>query len=553
MLTSLYLKNFAIVNEAELSLRGGMTSITGETGAGKSILIDALNLVLGGRSGPDVIRHDEAEAEIIAGFDLSTAEKARRWLTENGLQSDDDCLLRRIIRREGNSRGYINGRPVTMQQLRELGDELVDIHGQHEHQSLLRADAQRQILDEHAGHREELQMLAGLFDDLQDTKQHLERLLAREEDGVARIDLLRYQVDELDAAGISREEIQLLEGEHRRLANASDLIQGGGAVLGALSDDEDHALDRRLGACLADIQALEQHDPSLAEVSRLVAGAGIQIDEAVAQIRHYIDRLELDPGRLAELEQRIAVLHDLARKHRVSSQDLPAQHEQLKAELAELESGEERVAQLQEQVASLTAQCTNVAERISKQRVAAARLLAKDVTARMQELGMQGGSFSIAVRREGPLRRHGLDYVEYLVAGNPGQTPLALKRVASGGELSRIALALQVTATENTSIPTLVFDEIDVGIGGRVAEIVGRQLHRLGATRQVLCITHLAQVASYAEQQLRISKSGEPVQASIEALEPESRIEEIARMLGGIEITEQTRAHAREMLERAAS
>lgn len=553
MLTSLYLNNFVIVSRAELPLQTGMTAITGETGAGKSILIDALNLVLGGRTGNDVIKHGEAETEIIASFDLTNAESANSWLTDNTMQSDGYCILRRLIRREGNSRGYINGRPVTMQQLRELGDELVDIHGQHEHQSLLRSDAQRQILDEHAKHSQNLQGLARLYDELQDSRQHLQRLLALDEDGLSRLDLIRYQISELDALGLSQDDIHALEVEHRRLANASDLLQGINTALNTLSEDERYAIDRLLGDCHANVQQLEDHDSSLSELSQLITSASIQIEEAVTYMRQYLDRLEISPERLIEVDRQIASLHDLARKHRVSVHDLPAQHEKLKSELNDLESGEERIAQLQEEIEVLTRKSMAAAKKISRQRTTAAQALSADVTARMQELGMQGGSFNISVSCGDQLMRHGLDKIEFMVAGNPGQELMPLKRVASGGELSRIALALQVSATESTSIPTLVFDEIDVGIGGGVAEIVGRQLHRLGSGRQVLCITHLAQVAAYANQQLRISKTGDPVETTIEVLGSDGRVEEIARMMGGVEITEQTRAHAREMLEQIAS
>jgi DNA repair protein RecN (Recombination protein N) len=503
MLTSLYLNNFVIVSRAELP--------------------------------------------------LASAESANNWLTENAMQSDGDCILRRLIRREGNSRGYINGRPVTMQQLRELGDELVDIHGQHEHQSLLRSDAQRQILDEHAKHSKNLQGLARLYDELQDSRQHLQRLLVLDEDGLSRLDLIRYQISELDALGLSLDDIHALEDEHRRLANASDLLQGINTALNTLSEDERYAIDRLLGDCHANVQQLEDHDSSLSELSQLITSASIQIEEAVTYMRQYLDRLEISPERLIEVDRQIASLHDLARKHRVSVHDLPAQHEKLKSELDDLESGEERIAQLQEEIEVLTRKCMTAAKKISRQRTTAAQALSADVTARMQELGMQGGSFNISVSCGDQLMRNGLDKIEFMVAGNPGHTLMPLKRVASGGELSRIALALQVSATESTSIPTLVFDEIDVGIGGGVAEIVGRQLHRLGSGRQVLCITHLAQVAAYANQQLRISKTGDPVETTIEALGSDGRIEEIARMMGGVEITEQTRAHAREMLEKIAS
>ena len=553
MLTSLYLDNFAIVTHAELTLSPGMTAITGETGAGKSIMIDALNLVLGGRSSSEVIRHGESESEIIASFDLTSASPARDWLSDNELESDGDCLLRRIIRREGSSRGYINGRPVTMQQLRELGDLLVDIHGQHEHQSLLRSEAQRIILDSHAEHGDDLTALAELYDTLQERKQHLQRLLAYNDDGVSRLDLLRYQVGEFDELGLSLDDIVALESEHRRLANASDLIDGMNSALNSLGGDDQNTVENLLSSSLSTIQQLESHDPSLADLSQLVAGAGIQIEEAISGLRLYLDRIEANPGRLAEVDRQIAVLHDLARKHRITVHELPGHHEQLQAELAEMESGEERIAELEQDIERLTKKNQAAAERLSASRQSAAKTLSEDVTARMQELGMQGGRFSIRLERLEELKRHGLDRIEFMVAANPGQTLMPVRRVASGGELSRIALALQVSTTENTGIATLVFDEIDVGIGGGVAEIVGRQLHSLGSGRQVLCITHLAQVAAYAGQQLRISKSGDPVEARIEPLAADRRVEEIARMMGGIEITEQTRAHAREMLEQVAS
>lgn len=552
MLTSLYLDNFAIVSHAELPLQPGMTAITGETGAGKSILIDALNLVLGGRAGSEVIRHGESQSEITASYDLAKNSPAHGWLSENELESDGDCLLRRIIRREGNSRGFINGRPVTMQQLRELGDLLVDIHGQHEHQSLLRSEAQRNILDGHAGYDGDLDSFARLYDQLQDTRNHLQRLLAIDDDGVSRMELLRYQVSELDELGLALDDIISLEAEHRRLANASDLIDGMNTVLNELGSDDQNGLDIQLGNSLATLQQLEVHDPALSETTQLIADASIQVQEAVSGLRQHLDRIESNPQRLAEVDRQIAQLQDLARKHRVTVHELPAKHEQLKAELSELESSEEHIARLQEDVDRLVMESRSAADRLSKKRLSAAKKLSAEVTARMQELGMQGGSFSISVEPLEDVRRHGADRIEFMVSANPGQDLMPVRRVASGGELSRIALALQVSTTENTGIATLVFDEIDVGIGGGVAEIVGRQLNSLGSGRQVLCITHLAQVAAYAEQQLRISKSGDPVEARIEPLAEEGRVEEIARMMGGIEITEQTLAHAREMLNQVA-
>jgi DNA repair protein RecN (Recombination protein N) len=553
MLSSLYLKNFVIVREAELALRGGMTAITGETGAGKSILIDALNLVLGGRISSDVIRHGEDQAEIIASFDLNTNTEALAWLEEQALDAEDECILRRVLRQSGPSRGFINGRPVTMQQLRQLGDLLVDIHGQHEHQSLLRPDDQRVILDSITRHLPALDLLAAYFDEIQLCQQQLHQLRSVDSKGDDHLELLRYQANELEQLAIQDTEIEELEEEHRRLANASDLITGINENLLHLSNDDSTAIEQQLNQVITGMQQLEKFDPALSDINQLLLNASIHIDEACTHLRHYLDQMDSNPQRLDWVNQRMGSIHDLARKHRINPGELPAQLSKLKQQLQNLESADERISELEKELVVHLSNYQAQARKVSKERRLTAARLSKEVTARMQKLGMEGGSFEIRISDTEPTnpRRHGLDKIEYLVAANTGQSPQALNKVASGGELSRIALALQVGVMESSTTPTLIFDEIDVGIGGRVAEIVGQQLAKLGTVRQVLCITHLAQVAANANQQILISKSGDPVEACIDSLEEKQRVEEIARMMGGVKITDQTRAHAEEMLKQA--
>ncbi len=553
MLSSLYLRNFVIVREAELGLCDGMTAITGETGAGKSILIGALNLVLGGRTSSDIIRHGEDHAEIIASFDLSTCTEATVWLKEQALYAEQECILRRVIRHSGPSRGFINGRPVAMQQLRQLGDLLVDIHGQHEHQSLLRPDDQREILDAITDHQPALDILAGHFEDIRVCQQQLDHLRSVDGKGEDQLELLRYQTNELEQLALEENEIDALEEEHRRLANASDLIAGINETLLRLSNDDNTAIEQQLNQVINGLQQLERFDPSLSEINQLLLNASIHIDEASTQLRQYLDQMDSNPQRLNWVDQRMGNIHDLARKHHINPGELPAQLNSLKSQLHDLESGEMRITELENELAEHFNFYQKQAKKVSNRRRLTAIRLSEEVTARMQELGMEGGSFVIKLSdtEPGTPRRHGLNKIEYLVAANPGHSPQPLNKVASGGELSRIALALQVCVMQSSATATLVFDEIDVGIGGRVAEIVGQQLAKLGTVRQVLCITHLAQVAANAHQQILISKSGNPVEACIDSLEEKQRVEEIARMMGGIDITEQTLAHAEEMLKQA--
>lgn len=557
MLTQIYIRDFAIVREASLSFEPNLTVLTGETGAGKSILIDALALVLGDRADSDVIRHGCARAEVSAGFTLKPSHDAARWLKEHDLFDDRECVLRRVVEADKPSRGFINGRPAPIQMLRELGEYLVDVHGQHEHQSLLRREAQRQILDDYAGLEETVSVLSGHYREMHSLHERLDLLKQQTADREARVELLRYQVRELDALGLTADEIPVLEEEHARLANGAELIEGVQVVAQAVQEDEETAVARQLARVISRLESLGRYDPKLGEIATLLNDAAIQIDEAGGRLNHYLDSLELDPARLQAVERRLSTVHDLARKHKVKPEELPAVHERVRAELHDVENIDTSLGRLEENLKKARTMYGKTAKDVSRRREAAAKKLARTVTAEMQELGMPGGKFDVTLAPlpEDEPGAHGLERVEFLVSANPGQPPRPLAKVASGGELSRISLALQVVLAGTGRIPTLIFDEVDVGIGGRVAEVVGRKLRALGQTRQVLCITHLAQVAAQGAHHVLVRKQSEAGTALAEAvpLTERERVTEIARMIGGVEISKQTFAHAKDMLERASA
>jgi len=557
MLTELFIRDFAIIAKLELGFEAGLTVLTGETGAGKSILVDALALALGERADSGVIRQGCARSEIIAGFTLQADQDAARWLREHDLFDDRECVLRRVIETDKASKAYINGRPVPLQQLRELGEHLVDIHGQHEHQSLLRRDAQRQMLDDYAQLADRADTLAGHYRQLKALEARRENLSRESSDRAARIELLRYQSQELRALDLAADEIPRLEDEHARLANANELIQGVQAVALTLYEDDETAVTSQLAQAQRKLDSLSAYDARLGEFNALLNEAGIQIDEAGGRLRHYLDTLELDPQRLAYVEQRLSAALDLARKHRVRPEELPQVLERLDTELSDIEHRDENLVKLEQQINEARATYLKLARDISKKRQDAAQTLGREVSAQLQKLGMPGGVFDPALTplAEGELGAHGLERVEFMVSANPGQPLKPLTKVASGGELSRISLGLQVVTARVGRIPALIFDEVDVGIGGGVAEIVGRQLRTLGDKRQVLCITHLPQVAAQGHHHLQVSKhkkSGATV-VQIQTLPPKERVAEIARMLGGVEITRQTLAHAEDMLSRASA
>ena len=554
MLTHLHIRDFAIIDELELDLNGGMTALTGETGAGKSILVDALGLALGDRADSGVVRHGRERADVSASFDIAALPELNAWLGEQGLEAEGECIARRLITAEGRSRGFINGHAVPMQTLQQLGSYLVDIHGQHEHQSLLRREVQRQLLDDYADHGNLLQELAAVFAEWQSLAERLAQLRETAAYRDARLDLLRYQVQELDALAVLEGEIAALEAEHARLHHAQRLLETAQRGLQRLYDD-DGAVVGVLNHHATELEQLLRYDARLDAPLQLIREAAIQLDEAAAELRDYLATTELDPTRLGEVEQRLDSLHDVARKHRVEPEALPALHARLSEELAILENSEVELERLATQLKQQTQRYRELAARVTEGRTRAARGLAADVSARLQELGMPGGRFDIALesRKVDDYSATGMEHVEFQVSANPGQPLRPLTKVASGGELSRISLAIQVVTSRCLRVPTLVFDEVDVGIGGGVAEIVGKQLRALGAAHQVLCITHLPQVAALAHHHLQVRKQtqGEATATTIAPLAGAERYEEIARMLGGVEITKQTRAHAREMVTRA--
>jgi DNA repair protein RecN (Recombination protein N) len=552
MLTHIHVRNLAIVDEIDVELASGMTALTGETGAGKSILVDALGLVLGDRADSSVIRHGCERAEIAASFDIDRLPAVAAWLGERELDMDSECQLRRIINREGRSRGYINGQPAPMQSLRELGEQLVDIHGQHEHQSLLRSAVQRQLLDAFGGHQSLLADVAGLYAEWKTVREGLDNVVRNATERDARLDLLRYQSQELDALGLNTADIQSIDAEHARQANAGRLLDACQQGLARLDAEDGESAYSLISRTLDELSTLVRLDSGLEETVKLLGDATILVQEGTESLRHYTGQLEIDPGRLQWLEERIGILHDLARKHRCTPEELPAVADTIRTELDSIEHADQHREALQARLTELEQSYLQAARRLSDQRNRTATTFGKQITAAMQTLGMAGGVFKAAItaRKDAAFGRHGMDNIEFLVSANAGQPVQPLGKVASGGELSRISLSIQVISAGSETIPTLIFDEVDSGIGGGVAEIVGEQLRALGAGRQVLCVTHLPQVAALAHQQMQVNKlsSKDVTRTRIHPLDGDERVDELARMLGGVKITRQTREHAREMM-----
>ena len=551
MLVSLHIRDFAIIDELEVELHNGMTALTGETGAGKSILLDALGLLLGDRAEAGTVRHGAERADLSAGFDITTLDTAREWLQTQSLDLDNDCQLRRVIAREGRSRAYINGTSVPLQLLRELGEYLVDIHGQHEHQSLMKRDLQRQLLDRHGKHSTTLHKLAGLYQDWKRIQQEIDAIVGSGNDRDSRLEFLRFQLQELNELAPQAGEVETLHSELARLSNAGQLLETCAGHSDALYDAERSAHDL-LGQAINDLAPLTNIDPSLKETSELFNSALIQLEEGVNLLRDYRDRVELDPQRQQEVEQRIDALHNVAGKHRIKPETLPDFHQRLASELEQLEQADQRLDTLEQERLTLESDYRKTAGKLHKQRIKTAGQLSKQVSAAMQALGMNGGQLKIEVieTASDKLSPLGGDQIEFKVSANPGQPPAPLAKVASGGELSRISLAIQVIASEASDIPTLIFDEVDSGVGGAVADTVGQQLRALGEHRQVLCVTHLPQVASQAHQHLQVTKltGDQSTRTRIRALDAEERVEEVGRMLGGQKMTQATLDHAREML-----
>ena len=547
MLLRLIVRDFVIVDRIELEFGGGFGALTGETGAGKSILVDALSLALGERADVSVVRSGAERAEISAEFDVVPGSALESWLRAGDFDTDA-CLLRRVIDNAGRSRASVNGAAAPLGQLREVADFLADIHGQNAHHSLLRADAQRDLLDTHAGAQALAREVAAAWAVWRAAREARAEAEKDVEAAARERELLEWQVGELAALGFDAAGWQETEQEHRRLGNANALLEGAGMALAALEEGEAASLPllQHAGAKLAELTSF---DAALGEAAQLFEGALIQLEESALALRRYQDRLELDPARLAELDNRIDAVTQMARKHRVAPEELPALLESLQGRLAELTLRADPAA-LAERERKAEAAFREVGKKLSALRAKTAKALSAAVTAGMQELAMAGGRFEIALAPLPEGAACGLENVEFLVSANAGQPLRGLAKVASGGELSRIGLALQVIASQANAAGTLIFDEVDVGIGGRVAEIVGRMLRELGKSRQVLCVTHLPQVAAQADWQWSIAKETRKgtTTSTVNVLDKEARIGEIARMLGGEKITETTRRHAAEML-----
>ena len=553
MLHTLSIRDFVIVDTIELEFSAGVSVLTGETGAGKSILIDALTLALGGRGDASVVREGAAKADITA--DFSVSNMAQAWLVAHEFANDDGgALLRRVIDNAGRSKAYINGIPATAAQLRELGDMLVDIHGQHAHQSLLKSEAQRALLDgqataREAGAEQDARQVAALHKRWRALVRQREEFETNAANVLYERERLEWQVGELEKLAAKPGEWTDITNEHSRLSHAASLLEGAQEALSLISESEDHPIVSQLSALNQKLGKLVSVDAELQPIVDLIESSRIQLQESVYALNNYLDRVELDPERLHQLDARMEAMHSTARKFRVTPEELPEEHARLSEKLQHLADASD-IEGLLRQEAKIEAEYRAVAERLSATRRAAALELGQAVTRAMQELSMTGGSFEIALNPCEPAA-HGLEQVEFLVAGHAGTAPRSLAKVASGGELARIALAISVITSHATTTPTLIFDEVDSGIGGAVAEVVGRLLKRLGQGRQVLCVTHLPQVASQANQHFQVAKStldNGKTASRIDMLDAKARVEEVARMLGGLEITATTRKHARELL-----
>ncbi|MBU3550902.1 DNA repair protein RecN [Polynucleobacter sp. MWH-Berg-3C6] len=554
MLQTISLRDFVIVDQLELDFSAGFTVLTGETGAGKSILLDALSLVLGERADSSQIREGSNRAEISALFriDPELLQSFGQWLDEQGFPIEDDgqsLLLKRTVESNGRSRAFINGSVATLAQLREAGDQLVDIHGQHAHQLLLKGGAQRELLDRHAGLLPLATEVAQSFKTLNESRRRLEQAENAGQDIERERERLEWQLEELTELSPQEGEWLSIQGEHARLANGAKIIGGCQEAIEMLSD-ADNSIESSLSKVCGTIGALAEHDPALSNISEALESAQIQLDEAIHSLNRYLQKVDLDPARLAQVEERMQALHSAARKYRTEADGLPALLQET-AERLDALTASQNIEALREKVQQEELAYLKLAKQLSQKRAGAAAELGKLVTDAMQNLSMAGGRLEIALSPLSEGGSHGLEQIEFLVAGHAGSTPRSLAKVASGGELARISLAISVITSKASFTPTLIFDEVDAGIGGAVAETVGKLLHQLGQSHQILCVTHLPQVAAQGNHHLKVSKSqsGDKTISQVQPLGRVERVEEIARMLGGATITDTTRRHARELLE----
>ena len=554
MLQTISLRDFVIVDQLELDFSSGFTVLTGETGAGKSILLDALGLVLGERADSSQIREGSNRAEISSLFRIEPelVQSFSQWLDEQGFPIEDEgqsLLLKRTVESNGRSRAFINGSVATLAQLREAGDQLVDIHGQHAHQLLLKGGAQRELLDRHAGLLPLSAEVAQTFKTLANSRRRLEQAENAGQDVERERERLKWQLEELTELSPQEGEWVNIQSEHARLANGAKLIGGCQEAIEVLSD-ADNSLESTLSKVCANVGALAEHDPALGEINQALESASIQLDEAIHGLNRYLQKIDLDPARLSEVEERMQALHSTARKYRAEVDELPTLLLETSERLDAL-TASQNIEALRDQVKQEEAVYLKLAKQLSQKRSKAAKELGDLVTNAMQDLSMAGGRLEIALAPLSEGGFQGLEQIEFLVAGHAGSTPRSLAKVASGGELARISLAISVITSKASFTPTLIFDEVDAGIGGAVAETVGKLLHQLGQSHQILCVTHLPQVAAQGNHHLKVSKSqnGEKTVSQVQILGRAERVEEVARMLGGATITDTTRRHARELLE----
>ena len=554
MLQTISLRDFVIVDQLELDFSSGFTVLTGETGAGKSILLDALGLVLGERADSSQIREGSNRAEISALFRIEPelVQSFSQWLDMQGFPLEDDgqnLLLKRTVESSGRSRAFINGSVATLVQLREAGDQLVDIHGQHAHQLLLKGGAQRELLDRHAGLLPLATEVAQAFKTVADSRRLLQQAENAGQDVERERERLEWQLEELTELSPQEGEWVTIQSEHARLANGAKLISGCQEAIEVLSD-ADNSLESTLSKVCITVGSLAEHDPALGEINQALESASIQLDEAIHGLNRYLQKIDLDPARLTQVEERMQALHSTAKKYRSEVDELPALL-QITSDRLDALTASQNIEALREQVQQEEAVYLKLAKQLSQKRGKAAADLGGLVTNAMQDLSMAGGRLEIALTPLADGGSHGLEQIEFLVAGHAGSTPRSLVKVASGGELARISLAISVITSKASFTPTLIFDEVDAGIGGAVAETVGKLLHQLGQSHQILCVTHLPQVAAQGNHHLKVSKSqtGEKTVSQVQILGRAERVEEVARMLGGATITDTTRRHARELLE----
>ncbi|MFD2166238.1 DNA repair protein RecN [Thalassotalea euphylliae] len=552
MLLQLTVQNFAIVKSLDIDWQSGMTTITGETGAGKSIAIDALGLCLGQRATTNVVRTGAKKTDLAATFDLTTIPNAKHWLENNDLDDGNECILRRVVSAEGRSKAYINGSQVPLAQLKEIGQQLISIHGQHDHQLITKASEQLRMLDEFASHHEHLDAVKFYYKQYRQQKSELEALIKSQQEREARQQLIEYQVNELDEFAIQADEFETLEADYKRYSHSQQILSDTLQSLHWMSQDEHaNALDL-LRKSHDSLSSLADYDQELSNIADIINESLVQLEEANNDLRHYHDKLELDPETFSLLEERYSTAIQLAKKHQVAPEKLHECHAELAAELAAISTDKTRLESLHLDIAHTKQHYLDAAETLSSSRATAAKKLSEAITDSIRELNMEHGVFEVSISKQSTdsLNASGIDDVCFNVSINPGQAPDAMHKVASGGELSRISLAMQVILSDKVITPTLIFDEVDVGISGPTATMVGNKLKQLGVNTQVICVTHLPQVASKGHQQLFVAKltDGEQTETTVTELSEASRVQEIARLLAGNTITDSSLQNAEELL-----